>query len=256
MPRARSPAREKAREMWLSSGKTAKLKDIAALLQLPESRIRKWKSEDKWETERSVSTAPKRGTDKNERKGTTSTAAPAKKRGGQPNNKNAKGGPSGNKKAVTTGAFETILFDSFDNEEKELAALAANNEKKALIQHQITTLLVRERRMLKRISDLRKGEAMVIRTTSTKMESSGKKLPDGREQTRVTEIGHTAEANDDRILRIEDALTRVQAELRRCLDSLLQVEEVESDLDRKNGIGTLADAIMSAYNIRNGDDND
>lgn len=250
MPRARNPAREKAREMWLSSGKTAKLKDIAAELQLPENRIRKWKSEDKWESERSASTAPKKSEEKKERKGTPSASPPAKKRGGQPNNKNAKGGPPGNKKAVTTGAFETLFFDSFDDEEKELAALAANNEKKTLLQHQITTLLVRERRMLKRISDLRKGEAMFTRTTSTKMEPSGKKLPGGKEQTRVTEIGHNAEAQDDRVIRIEDALTRVQAELRRCVDSLRQVEELEAELAGKNGTGTLADCIMEAYNMR------
>lgn len=251
MPSARNPARDKAREMWLSSGKTAKLRDIAAELGVPERTVSAWKCKDDWDKKN------ERSTPMNERSTPPKTrSTPKKKPGAQIGNKNAKGGPPGNKKAVTTGAFETLFFDSFDDEEKELAALAANNEKKTILQHQITTLLVRERRMLKRISDLRKGEAMVTRTTSTKMEPSGKKLPDGKEQTRVTEIGHNAEAQDDRVIRIEDALTRVQAELRRCVDSLRQVEEVEAELAGKNGTGTLADAIMAAYNMRKGDDDD
>ncbi|WP_083964359.1 phage terminase small subunit-related protein [Shimazuella kribbensis] len=35
--------------MWRDSKGTAKLKDIAQQLSIPDSRVRKWKTEDKWE---------------------------------------------------------------------------------------------------------------------------------------------------------------------------------------------------------------
>ena len=48
MTRARSPDREKARLMWLRSGKTLKLKEIAEKLSKPVDTISRWKREDLW----------------------------------------------------------------------------------------------------------------------------------------------------------------------------------------------------------------
>lgn len=79
----------------------------------------------------------------------------AKKKGGQPGNKNAagnKGGaaPEKNKNAVTTGEFETLLFDCLDPDEQRLAQTVPEDKQKLLMQ-EIQLLTVRERRMLKRI---------------------------------------------------------------------------------------------------------
>lgn len=49
MPRARSPERDLAYQLWLGSGKKKKLKDIAEELGVPEGKVRKWKSLDNWE---------------------------------------------------------------------------------------------------------------------------------------------------------------------------------------------------------------
>ena len=49
MPRARSPERDLAYQLWLDSGKKKKLKDIAEELGVPEGKVRKWKSLDNWE---------------------------------------------------------------------------------------------------------------------------------------------------------------------------------------------------------------
>jgi phage terminase small subunit len=49
MPRARSPERDLAYQLWLDSGKQKKLKDIAEELGVPEGKVRKWKSLDNWE---------------------------------------------------------------------------------------------------------------------------------------------------------------------------------------------------------------
>lgn len=48
MPRARSPKRDEAYQMWLDSGKKKKLKDLASDLGVSESQIRKWKKQDNW----------------------------------------------------------------------------------------------------------------------------------------------------------------------------------------------------------------
>lgn len=50
MSRARNPNREKAKHLWLESEGTKKLKDIAIELGVTDSTIRKWKSQDKWDT--------------------------------------------------------------------------------------------------------------------------------------------------------------------------------------------------------------
>lgn len=86
MARQRRPQRDKAFEMWLEFGNKRLLKDIAAELKVPASRVRKWKVEDQWEKkcsdtqERNVASKPR-------------------------------GAPIGNRN------YETLLFESFDASE-------------------------------------------------------------------------------------------------------------------------------------------
>lgn len=95
MPRARSPKRDEAYQLWLASEKTMKLKDIAAELGVSETQIRKWKNQDKWNGN---VTNPKSNVTK-------------RKKGGQPGNKNAAGhgAPAGNKNAEKFGFFSKYL---------------------------------------------------------------------------------------------------------------------------------------------------
>ncbi|WP_341320840.1 terminase small subunit [Solibacillus sp. FSL H8-0523] len=51
MARARDPARDKAKEMYLHSEGKMLLKDIAAELGKSDSQIRKWKNQDGWDDE-------------------------------------------------------------------------------------------------------------------------------------------------------------------------------------------------------------
>lgn len=51
MARERSPLRDKAKEIYINSKGTMKLVDIAAQLNLKDTQIRKWKSQDKWDDE-------------------------------------------------------------------------------------------------------------------------------------------------------------------------------------------------------------
>lgn len=51
MARERSPLRDKAKELYINSKGERKLVDIAAELNLKDTQIRKWKSQDKWDNE-------------------------------------------------------------------------------------------------------------------------------------------------------------------------------------------------------------
>ena len=51
MARARSPNRSKAKEIYLKSNGDIKLIDIAKKLNIKDSQIRKWKSQDRWDEE-------------------------------------------------------------------------------------------------------------------------------------------------------------------------------------------------------------
>ena len=51
MPRQRSPSRDKAKQMYLDSKGEMLLKDIASQLNVNDTQVRKWKSQDKWEEE-------------------------------------------------------------------------------------------------------------------------------------------------------------------------------------------------------------
>ena len=142
MARAPDPKAAQAKEMFLA-GK--KLIEIAETLGVPEGTVRSWKNRYGWAN--ATLQKPKRNV--------------ARKRGGQPGNKNAVGhggtGPPGNKNAVTTGEFETLLFDCLDPEERRLAD-AVPADKEQLILQEIRLLTVREHRMLRRIEALRKAE--------------------------------------------------------------------------------------------------
>lgn len=95
MPRARSPKRDQAYQIWTDSGGNKKLKDIAAELEVSETQVRKWKNQDRWN---SNVTNPNSNVTK-------------RKHGGQPGNKNAAGhgAPKRNKNAEKYGFFSKYL---------------------------------------------------------------------------------------------------------------------------------------------------
>jgi uncharacterized protein YjcR len=84
-----------AYRLWLDSDRKRKLKDIAADLEVSESQVRKWKNQDKWNSNVT-----------NKAKGNVT-----KKQGGQPGNKNAvgNGAPLRNNNAEKFGFFRKYL---------------------------------------------------------------------------------------------------------------------------------------------------
>ena len=195
MARAPDERQEQAKELFLQG---MKLIDISKALEVPVGTIRSWKNRYNWD-EKSNATLHKRKRNV------------AKAKGGQPGNQNAIGNhggaaPEGNKNAVTTGEFETLLFDCLDPEEKQLAA-AVPNDKEQLLFQEIQLLTVRERRMLKRIENLRQADFTTV------------KKKKGTEKDKWTDLDEK-HATLGQIQNIEDALTRVQARKQAAIDSL------------------------------------
>ena len=195
MARAPDERQEQAKELFLQG---MKLIDISKALEVPVGTIRSWKNRYNWD-EKTNATLHKRKRNV------------AKAKGGQPGNQNAignRGGaaPEGNKNAVTTGEFETLLFDCLDPEEKQLAA-AVPNDKEQLLFQEIQLLTVRERRMLKRIENLRQADFTTV------------KKKKGTEKDKWTDLDEK-HATLGQIQNIEDSLTRVQARKQAAIDSL------------------------------------
>jgi len=241
MPRARDPARDKAREIWEASGRSLKLRDIAEKLQVLEATVRAWKSLDEWESKDDLSV---KNNDFNAKK---------RNRGGQPGNTNGKGSP-GRTNAAVTGAYMRIYDSLLTDDEKELMAAITdqNIQRRASLNQHLAIQHVRELRLLRDINEIRNGAEQLTRRTVSQIEPSGKKAPDGRETTKVVKISQEQETRREMLLRFEDALTRVQAEIRRTEDSLRQLDEAEAKLIVTETTQSLIDAMTAAYDKRGG----
>lgn len=248
MARAPDERQERAKELFLQG---MKLIDISKALGVPVGTIRSWKNRYNWD-KKSNATLHKRKRNV------------AKAKGGQPGNQNAIGNcggaaPEGNKNAVTTGEFETLLFDCLDSDERRLAETVPKNKEQLLFQ-EIQLLTVRERRMLKRIENLRQADFTTVSKKS------------GIEKGKMTDLSEDR-ATLGQIQNIEDALTRVQARKQAAIDSLhrygvddarLEIELMKLDMAalKLGGQETEVeeDGFLEALNTETddlwGDDND
>ena len=219
MARAPDARMEQARDLFLE-GK--KLIEISDLLKIPEGTIRSWKNRYDWDN---ATLQKKRNV--------------AKRKGGQPGNKNAlgAGAPENNKNAVTTGEFETLLFDCLDPEEQRLTQAVPEDKQKLLMQ-EIQLLTVRERRMLKRIDLLRQSpdDSEEVSGDETGMTVVSRKT--GIEKDKDTDL-REYQGKLGQIQNIENALTRVQARKQAAIDALhrygvddarLEIEMMKLDL--------------------------
>lgn len=179
--------------------KGLKLVEIASQLNLPEGTVRRWKSTHKWDNERS---------DKNSER--------SHRKGPPIGNKNAVGNDGGapekNKNAVKTGEFETLFFDALEEDEKQLISMVQLDKEKLLLQ-EIQLLTVRERRMLKRIEDIKQAAADQVESKAPGMTAVKFKSSTEEDSTEYTGALGQIQA-------VEDALTRVQARKQKAIDSL------------------------------------
>lgn len=241
MPRARSPSREKAHELWLASGKKRLLKDIASELEVSETQIRKWKSQDGWDKV----TLPK---GKEKKKGNVT-----KKRGGQPGNKNGAGhgAPEGNKNNYKHGLYEKIYWDTLDEDEIKMVQDMHYEEEK-LLQEQIALLSVRERRLMKNVAEYKekKGGLALDSVIQRKLEIDGNIIQDDK-QTQTETTTRTI-STFEVVQKLEAELTRVQAKKTRCIEALNKLRNERLRIEGEEKGNDLVNDWM--HGVMDGDD--
>lgn len=216
-------ARERARLIYLRSGKKKTLHQIADELGVPLPNVKNWKRRDKWDGEGAGKKESKKDSKKNEsesEKESKNESPKKRKRGGQPGNKNALlnpggGAPPGNHNALSTGEYARLLYCDLSPEEQALMA-SVPEDTILLMRHDLALLCVRERRMLARIVAL--------------------------------ESGNLTPTVQDKILSIEDGLTRVRREKQRIIAAIndhnekhLLPEETLNEMNRR--MMTFADLL-------------
>ncbi|OJG48231.1 terS [Enterococcus gallinarum] len=216
------------------------LKDIAEELGVSDSQIRKWKSQDKWAEEL-------KGNVTNAKSNVTNRG------GAPPGNQNAKGNkgnkqaspPSGNKNALKTGEYETIFADYLTEEEKDLYS-NLNDDPFFVMSEEVRLLKIRQRRMMKRIADAEAGlnereleKLYELRGRKTLVESkkSGQKIQVEVPDLVLTEMKEHSFRKIEDVLSIEEALTRVSAQLQRAVKQMNEIilnENRRTLLDRQS----------------------
>ncbi|KLV22738.1 phage terminase small subunit [Bacillus altitudinis] len=249
MARPRDPRRDEAFRLWKESGGARLLKDIADELGVTSSTVRKWKANDKWDDNfkgsapKSKGSAPKRpGAPKGSKnaRGNKGGKAP-------PGNKNAKGNrggaaPKGNKNSFKTGEYETIMFEYMDEKEQKLFT-EIETDPLYQIDLSIRLLSVRETRMMRLITKYENGLTDKQRTVLQQMrkmkdvvqapDKNGliKAVPITNERLAVVQIEETDSPLLEKILSIEDALTRVTAQRDKAIRQKVDIMKTMSEYE-------------------------
>ncbi|KWW56485.1 small subunit of terminase [Enterococcus faecium] len=219
--------------MWLESNGEKQLKEIASELNVSDSQVRKWKSQDKWSAEL--------------KSNVTNGKSNVTNQGGAPiGNQNAKGNkgnsraspPKRNKNALKTGEYETIFFDTLTDNEKDIYS-SLNDDPSFVLSEEIRLLKIRQLRMMKRIKEAESGlndeevdRLQQMRKIKTPIEKDGKKLEIKREVMQDVQISRKTHRKIDDILSIEDSLTRISNQLAKAIKQMneLYMNEYRTDL--------------------------
>jgi uncharacterized protein YjcR len=156
-------------------------------------------------------------------------------------NRGGNGGPPRNKKALKTGEYETIWLDALDDDERQLYE-QIDTDPIYQADETIRMLSLRERRMLLRIQRLasgltEKGRRVLQERKAIKDpiavhdEKTGKTTVFNRERYElvITELEETETRAIEDILRIEEALTRVQDKKAKWVDLKFRMEAVDEE---------------------------
>ncbi len=229
MARKRDPRRDEAKKIWLESNGEKQLKEIASELNVSDSQVRKWKSQDKWSAEL--------------KSNVTNGKSNVTNQGGAPiGNQNAKGNkgnsraspPKRNKNALKTGEYETIFFDTLSDDEKDIYS-SLDDDPSFVLSEEIRLLKIRRLRMMKRIKEAESGlndeevdRLQQMRKIKTPIEKDGKKLEIKREVMQDVQVSRKTYRKIDDILSIEDALTRISNQLTKAIKQLNALATEES----------------------------
>ena len=256
MPNPKSDERVRAEQMYRESKGSIKLVDIAARLAVPPSKVRKWKSLDGWDKQN----APEQGPKKKQVERSTSSKGsvplddvpPTKKKAGAPlGNKNAKGGPPRNQKAVKHGIYKSPFADLLEDRDQEVydGVSTSSDEEERLVET-IALLTVRERWLIQKIQQIQQAgqgtRGLLVNSVNRserKREFDGNaedELLYGERQRAKVEAGDKLPGRDinistttvessDLLLRAHGELTRVQSQKTRCIETLNKIRQSRTE---------------------------
>lgn len=229
---ARNPRRDEALRMYIRASGDITPKEISEFLKVPAVRVRKWKCEDKWD--RILALPPEeRNIPKHRGPAFGSKHALGNRggKGGPIGNKNAKGAGFGNKNGQKTGEYTAISLDTLTDEEKKLYDKIADDPL-SLLDERIRLLAIRERRMMQILDRIKKEKALIEETEEHVLLQKW----DNRDSPSVKEMTKRKQALVDKIVMVEDAITRVQDRLLRAIDQKSKMLK-ERTAKEDNGTG-------------------
>jgi len=162
---------------------------------------------------------------------------------------------------LKTGEYETIFADYLTEEEKDLYS-NLNDDPFFVMSEEVRLLKIRQRRMMKRIADAEAGlnereleKLYELRGRKTLVESkkSGQKIQVEVPDLVLTEMKEHSFRKIEDVLSIEEALTRVSAQLQRAVKQMNEIllnENRRTLFDRQS---EKLDVEIRRLKIQNGD---
>lgn len=217
----RSEKRDTARAEYIarrSRNEDVNLRELAEQMGVNYKTLRDWKAKDRWDD-----------------------ALPPRKRGGQPGNRNSKGkrnaagshkgAPVRNKNAEKDGAYSTVFFDALTDEEKRFVERTPLKGREAL-EHEMKILKFRENKILCKIADYERApeDALYINSVLDMRVPAGRG-PDKKDGAKQQMGMYSKDSAFARVLKLQEALYKVQGRIAKIADSLRAAEENETRVE-------------------------
>lgn len=255
MPRAPSEKMIEAEKLF-NDGMA--MVEIAKKLGVSDGTVRSWKNRYGWgdKSKKNKRNVAKKGDKK-------SATLQKRKKGGQPGNKNAKGG-SGNPHPhpppdrTKHGGYVTVIIDALDDDEQELLDLIPTDEESLLIE-EIQVFTIRERRLLQAINKYRNTDSPVAVAFTNRTETK-RAFKDEVEEKRYNELvqkqikkgermpgnGYQVftqtENKDSTMARLEQELSTVQKAKTKAIEAL---SKLHIDRQKLEGNTTGNDVVIA-----------
>lgn len=216
MPK-RSEKRDTAKAAYIAhkaAGVEVSLRELAQEQGVSYQTLRNWKAADRWDE-----------------------ALPKKRRGGQPGNRNSAGkknaagshagAPAGNKNAEKDGAYSTVFFDMLSDAEREIVQQTPLGSRAAL-EHEMQILKFREHKILAKITEYEAApEDSLYINSLMDMRVPGGRGKDKRDGALQSMGMYSKDSAFSRVLKLQEALYKVQGRIAKIADSLRALEESE-----------------------------
>ena len=259
MPRAPSERMNEAEKLF-NDGMA--MVEIAKKLGVSDGTVRSWKNRYGWGDK---SKKNKRNVAKKENK--KSATLQKRKKGGQPQNNNAKGGsgnPNPNPPPDMTkhGGYVPVFIDALDEDEQVLVTTVPEDTELQLME-QIQLFSIRERRILKAINKYREQKGDVAIADVARMESKRlfKNKEEEAEYNRRQKIKvdngdihpgktysiSTHTSNKDLIIaRLEQELSTIQSKKTKAIEALSKYRMEKAKLERESAGNNAVDDWIAA----------